>query len=93
MSLEDMRSQLTLKNFLAGDFSYRNTDKGAGTPEEEKIEYKYNNIYHILKIPMRIEKFLFYCLLMHVQAILFTLLVLPVRFLRNLFRLSGLSRR
>jgi hypothetical protein len=38
----------------------------SGSSEEEKIEYKYNNIYHILKIPMRIEKFLFYCLLMHV---------------------------
>jgi hypothetical protein len=42
---------------------------------------------------MRIEKFLFYCLLMHVQSILFTLLILPVRVFRNLFRLSGLSRR
>ena len=66
MTAEELRAHLSLKCFLAGDFFYKETEKGAGTSEEEKIEYKYNNIYHILKIPMRIEKFLFYCLLMHV---------------------------
>jgi hypothetical protein len=93
VTAEELRAQLSLKNLLAGDFSYGETEKGSGNSEEEKVEYKYNNIYHILKIPMRIEKFLFYCLLMHVQAILYTLLVLPVRAFRNLFRISGLSRR
>ena len=66
MTAEELRAHLSLKCLLAGDFFYAETEKGAGTSEEEKVEYKYNNIYHILKIPMRIEKFLFYCLLMHV---------------------------
>ena len=66
MTAEELRAHLSLKCLLAGDFFYGETEIGAGTSEEETVEYKYNNIYHILKIPMRIEKFLFYCLLMHV---------------------------
>ena len=64
MSIEEVREKFSIAQLMSGDL-LGNAKGSPRASEEEKIEYKYNNIYHLFKIPFRIEKYLFYCFLFH----------------------------
>ena len=60
----------------------------AGTQDENPEYFKYNQIYHLFRVPFRLERFLFCNMLFQVQALLYTLIVLPFRFALTLIGLA-----
>ena len=50
-------------------------------------EYQYNHIYDCITIPYKLEKYMFYQNLLAVSALIYNLVILPVRVLTNLIRL------
>jgi hypothetical protein len=59
---------------------------------EEEAEFAYNQIYMLFKIPMRLEKYLFWQMIVFILAVLYYLVIVPFRSILALLSLF-LTRR